>query len=120
MTLAPSPASTAGLLTYADVAGRLGISPRTVRREVDARRLRTVRIRSRVLFEPAEVEAYIRRQRSCQSENAAASGTSISPLEADRALGRLLDEVLPGRKRSRSRRSSAGTITPATSAGRRV
>jgi excisionase family DNA binding protein len=56
-----SPQATArlGLLTLFDVAARLNVSERTVRREVRAKRLRCVRLRRRLLFDPADVSRFV-------------------------------------------------------------
>lgn len=122
MTLALTPAEVhPELLGYPAAARFLGnISLRSVRREVDAKRLRAVRIRSRVFFELAELQDYIRRQRTCPSASVGRSGTSTSRFQADRELDLLLAEVRRGNRRSSSRLSTAATSTPAASGERRI
>ena len=52
------------LLSYKDVAKRLGVSERTVKRLKSKRKLPFVMVSSRVLFKPDDVERYIASQRA--------------------------------------------------------
>jgi excisionase family DNA binding protein len=51
------------LLSTADVADLLGVSPRTVTRLRDSGELRPVRVRGLVRFDPVDVVAFIKKQR---------------------------------------------------------
>ena len=48
------------LLTIQEAADRLRVSQRTLRREIADGRLAFVKLRSRVLIEPSELDRYIR------------------------------------------------------------
>jgi len=106
------------LLTLTAAAERLALSRRTLEREIAAGRLAVVRIRGAVRVAQSDIEAYIIRSRryrqpsECQSENVVTFGTSASRSTAG-ALSALLDEVLPGRTRSRSKHRSAATTSTA-------
>jgi excisionase family DNA binding protein len=54
-----SPLSRTRLLTLREVVGYLGVSERTVRREVAAKRLLAVRIGRQVRFDPPDVLRYV-------------------------------------------------------------
>ena len=47
------------MLTLPEAAAVLRVSPRTIRREVAARRLRCVRIGRRLLFDPSDVSRFV-------------------------------------------------------------
>jgi excisionase family DNA binding protein len=51
--------SPGGLWTLHETAAFLGVSERTVRREVRAARLRCVRVRRRLLFDPTDVSRFV-------------------------------------------------------------
>lgn len=51
------------LFTLDEVAGRLRVSTRTVRREIAAGRIRTIHVGRRPLVEERELDAYVAAQR---------------------------------------------------------
>ncbi len=60
MAATSGPAAKArGLWTLSEAAAFLGVSQRTLRREVAAKRIRCVRIGRRLLFDPADVSRFV-------------------------------------------------------------
>ena len=55
--------TTQSLLSVKSAALRLGLSPHTIRKYVELRRLPFVKIGARVLFDPEELERYIDERR---------------------------------------------------------
>jgi excisionase family DNA binding protein len=110
----------AALLTLPAAALRLAISRRTLEREIATGRLAVVRIRGAVRVAESDLEAYIVRLRKyqepeapCPPANVVTFGTSASRSRGS-ALSAVLDEVLPGRMRSRSKHRSAATTSTAS------
>lgn len=105
------------LLTTAEAAAILRISPRSVRRLVDAGLLKTVRCGTSARSDrvhPDDLQDYINTARglrgiACQSDAGATSGGSTSR-SAVNALDDLLARELPGRKPRSSKRRSAPSI----------
>ena len=54
------------LLTKAEIAGMLAVSPRTVDRLRTSGELRAIRVRGRVRFRPEDLAAYIDAQKAVQ------------------------------------------------------
>jgi excisionase family DNA binding protein len=75
----PLIATDSALLTLNEVANLLRVSPHTVRAWTRSARLLPVRICRRLLFDPADVEAFVRKaQKDCQSEaDASANNRSL-------------------------------------------
>lgn len=104
------------LLTLPAAADALGLSRRTLEREIAAGRLAVVQIRRAVRVAQSDIDGYIQRSRryrmpACPSENVVTFGTSVSRSPAS-ALSAALDAALPGRTRSRSKHRSAATTSP--------
>lgn len=108
--------SAARLLTTEDAAERLGVSARSLRREIAAGRLAVVRIGRLVRIDPADVQAYIIRNRSMgradgwQSTNVVALGKFASR-SADARLGALVGLAPRKRTRKSSKRASAAILS---------
>lgn len=107
------------LLTLPAAAAQLGISRRTLEREIAAGKLAVVCIRGAVRVAQSDLDGYIVRLRryhqpaACPSENVVTFGTSASRSRASE-LSELLDEVLPRRtRRPLKHRSGATTSTAA-------
>lgn len=96
---------TADLLTMNDAAKRLGVSVRTVEREVSDGKLAIVRIRSRRKIDPAELDRYIAANQTCQSAREATATKSASAWAAVNALSehfqRAQRSQTPARSKSR-------------------
>lgn len=95
------------LLTLPQAAGQLGISRRTLEREIADGRLPVVEIRGAVRIDEADLREYIVAQRKtkarpCPSENAATDGMSAfksAARESSEALARLLRKRTPSPSR---------------------
>lgn len=107
------------LLTIQEVAEQLACCERTVRRAIDAGKLRSVRLgkggkSDRV--HPDDLDLYVASLRTmrpkgneCQSTNVVDIGTSRSPTQASRALERRLALERPRRKPKSLRQKSVRT-----------
>jgi excisionase family DNA binding protein len=83
------------LLTTSEVAGWLGCDEKTLRQIVTDGKLPRVLIgKRRVMFDPADVRAYIEGAKECQSTAKADSGTTTSNIKAVASTAR------PDRKQS--------------------
>jgi excisionase family DNA binding protein len=101
------------LLTLPAAAAQLGVSPRTLEREIAAGRLAVVRIRRARRVEQAEIERYIAAGRqACRSGSAETVGRCASPLAVADALSALSRQALPELMRARSKRGSTGSGSP--------
>ena len=99
------------LLTIPETAAQLGVSRRTVEREIESGVLAYVEVRGAKRITPADLAEYINRNRRytlapCQSENVVTLGTRASRSAGD-ALNALLG--LDGRMPSHSKRASVHT-----------
>ena len=100
------------LLTTAEAAERLGMSPRSLRREIADGKLAVVRIRRMVRVCESDIESYILAYRrkepsSCPPSNVVAFGIPASKSGAGSLRSRLgLDR--PAKTRSNGKRASGG------------
>jgi excisionase family DNA binding protein len=97
------------LLTTPEAAAQLGVSRRTIEREIEAGVLAYVNVRGAKRITPDDLAEYIARNRRytpapCQSANVVTFGTRASRSAGD-ALNALLARA--GRTPSRSKRGSA-------------
>lgn len=95
-------------LTLAQVANRLQVSARTVRREIDDGRLPAARVRGIMRIDPADLAVYFEEQKAaCRSAATEIAGRSdYGPVVAD-ALNELFPRARPAGTRKRSRLLSA-------------
>jgi len=89
------------LLTLQEAAARLRVSTRTVKREIAAGRLQSVRIRRLVRVPEASLRVYL--ATACRSANETTVGKSESALVLDAALRKLSHRAphVPTRSRSK-------------------
>lgn len=98
-------ADSSTLLTLREAAARLRVSVRTVERECADGRLAIVRVRSRRLIDPAELDRYIAASQviACPSAEKATAGRSVLALESE---ARALSSVYPKAQRAPTRSRS--------------
>jgi excisionase family DNA binding protein len=111
------------LLTLDRAAGILDVDRRTLQREIAAGKLPVIEIRGGTRIAPADLEAYIARNRRyrtvepCQSANVVALPGRSGSDTPDNALRKLLEAR--GRTRKSSARSSAAASSTTASGARR-
>ena len=99
------------LLTLSEVAASLRVSVRTLEREAQDGRLAIMRIRSKRLVAPEELERY-KLAAQCQSEKSATVGKSVSASVVESALNALSRQLQPETTRGHSKlRSGARRST---------
>ena len=102
------------LLSLPTAAKELGISRRTLEREIADGRLAVVEIRGAVRIDESDLQAYIRQSRitktrPCPSENAATAGMSAYSLAVSESSA-ALDRLLQKRTRSISKPGCAAML----------
>jgi excisionase family DNA binding protein len=100
------------LLTLQEAAARCRVSVRTLEREAAEGRLAIVRIRTRRLIEPGELDRYIAASRQCQSAARATDGKSESAQALAAALSSAFRPAPPAPTRRRSKLRSAAGSSP--------
>ena len=100
------------LLTLPEAAARCRVSVRTLEREAAEGRLAIIRIRSRRLIEPAELDRYIAASRECPSAAKATAGKCESAQALASALSSAFRPAPPGPTRRRSKWLSDAASSP--------
>ncbi|HQR23124.1 MAG TPA: excisionase family DNA-binding protein [Burkholderiaceae bacterium] len=96
------------MLTLRQVAERLHVSERTVRREIADGRLRAVKLRSLYRIRPEDLQAYLAAQpAACPSATSATDGKSDCALAVADALSRHYRQAPPEPTRAPSKIRSA-------------
>jgi excisionase family DNA binding protein len=98
------------LLTLSDAATRLGVSRKTVEREIADGRLAIVRVRRARKIAPAELDRYIAAQ-TCHSASTAIDGRCASAWAAADALSAAFRLAQPAPTRRRSKLVSATSFS---------
>lgn len=103
---------TTPLLTLKEAASRCRVSAKTLLREAADGRLTIVRIRSRQLVEPAELDRYIAASRECPSAAKATAGKCESAQALASALSNAFRPAPPAPTRRRSKWLSDAASSP--------
>ena len=84
----------APLLTIDQLAATLGVSPRTVSREISDGALTAVRVRGAVRIDPADAQAYISRQKTRRERSWPSTNAGPASITDFRSAGKKSRELL--------------------------